>query len=150
VVNKEGPLKMVDISDKENIFRKAEANGKIYLKKETIKAIREKKIIKGDPLSVAKLASIMAVKHTPDIIPLCHPLQITSIETKFNFGTNFIESTCIVTAFYKTGLEMEALTGVTAGLLNIWDMVKYLEKDETGGYPSTKITDIRVIKKIKG
>ena len=74
----------------------------------------------------------------------------TSIETKFDLGNNFIESSCIVTAFYKTGLEMEAITGVTVALLNIWDMVKYLEKDETGGYPSTKITDIEVIKKIKG
>lgn len=144
------PLKMVDISEKEVIHRTAEAVGRIKLRKETIAAIREGGVKKGDPLAVAEVACVLAAKRTPEIVPLCHPLPITSVDADFTLGDGFIEARCRVAADYRTGVEMEALTGVTAALLTIWDMVKYLEKDEAGQYPSTAITDIRVIEKRKG
>ncbi len=144
------PIRMIDVSDKDVVHREAEAVGRIKLKKETIAAIREGKIKKGDPLTVAEIASIQAVKKTPDLIPLCHPIPITSVSTEFEIGENEIEARCRVVADYKTGVEMEALTGVTVALLNIWDMVKYLEKDEEGQYPTAVITGIRVTEKRKG
>jgi cyclic pyranopterin phosphate synthase len=147
---KADPIRMIDVSDKEVVHREAEAVGRIKLKKETIVAIREGKIKKGDPLTVAEVASIQAVKRTPDLIPLCHPIPITSVSTDYVIGEEEIEARCRVVADYKTGVEMEALTGVTVALLNIWDMVKYLEKDEERQYPTAVITGIRVTEKRKG
>ncbi len=142
-------LRMVNISGKEIIHREAEAEGVIWLREETVKAIKDGKVKKGDPLRAAEVACVMAVKRTPDIIPLCHPVPITSVKTEFEFGADFVTVSCGVTADYKTGVEMEALAGVTAALLTIWDMVKYMEKDEKGQYPLTSITDIRVVEKRK-
>ena len=144
------PLKMVDISDKAITHRAAEAVGKIRLRKETMKAIREGRIEKGDPLTVAEVACVLAAKKTPEIIPLCHQLPLTSVNAEFTLGDDHVEARCRVEADYRTGVEMEALTGVSAALLTIWDMVKYLEKDERGQYPATSITDIRVVEKRKG
>ncbi len=144
------PIKMIDVSGKEVVHREAEATGRINLKRDTIKKIRSGEIKKGDPLPAAEIACILAVKKTPDIIPLCHPIPITSVDAEFRIADDHIEARCRVTADYKTGVEMEALTGVTAALLTIWDMVKYLEKDENGQYPSTAITDVRVTEKRKG
>ena len=144
------PLKMVDISEKEVIHRTAEAVGRIKLRKETIAAIREGGVKKGDPLAVAEVACVLAAKRTPEIVPLYHPLPITSVDAEFTLGDGFIEARCRVSADYKTGVEMEALTGATAALLTIWDMVKYLEKDEAGQYPTMVITDVRVTEKRKG
>jgi cyclic pyranopterin phosphate synthase len=141
---------MVDIADKESVPRIAEAVGRITLKKETVEAIKAGKVKKGDPLAVAEVASIQAVKRTPDLIPMCHQIPITSVDASFTLGDDYVEARCIVKAVYKTGVEMEALTGVSVALLNVWDMVKYLEKDEVGQYPSTRITDIRVVEKRKG
>lgn len=144
------PLRMADISDKEVVHRTAEAVGRIKLRKETIAAIRKGEVKKGDPLAVAEVACVLAAKRTPEIVPLCHPLPITSVDAEFTLGDSFIEARCRVAADYKTGVEMEALTGVTAALLTLWDMVKYLEKDEAGQYPTTAITDVRVTEKSKG
>ena len=141
---------MVDIADKESVSRTAEAVGRITLKRETIEAIRAGKVKKGDPLAVAEVACIQAVKRTPDLIPMCHQIPITSIDASFTIGVDYVEARCRVNAVYKTGVEMEALTGVFVALLNIWDMVKYMEKDEGGQYPTMKITDIGVIEKRKG
>ncbi len=149
-MSEKSPVKMVDVSGKEVVHREAEAVGKIQLKKGTVDAIKAGKVKKGDPLSVAEVASILAVKRTPETIPLCHPIPITSVTMEFQLGVDFIEARCRVTADYKTGVEMEALAGVTAALLTIWDMVKYLEKDEDGQYPSTAIAGIRVVEKRKG
>jgi cyclic pyranopterin phosphate synthase len=143
-------IKMIDISDKDTIARKAIAQGKIVLKKETIQAIKEGKIKKGDPLTVAEIACIQAVKKTPELVPLCHPIPIDSVETKFSIGDTSIIVTCIVSASYKTGVEMEALFGTSVALLNIWDMVKYMEKDDNGQYLNSYIADIRVLEKRKG
>jgi cyclic pyranopterin phosphate synthase len=141
---------MVDITEKEIVLRTAEAVGRITLKRKTIKTIKEGKIKKGAPLAVAEIACIQAVKRTPDLIPMCHNIPIGIVNAVFDIGDNYVEARCRVSATYKTGVEMEALTGVTVALLTIWDMVKYLEKDKSGQYPSTKISDIRVIEKRKG
>jgi len=148
--DRSNPIKMIDISGKEVVHREAEATGRINLKRDTIEKIRSGEIKKGDPLPAAEIACILAVKKTPDIIPLCHPIPITSVDAEFHVADDHIEARCRVTADYKTGVEMEALTGVAAALLTIWDMVKYLEKDEDGQYPSTVITDVKVTEKRKG
>jgi cyclic pyranopterin phosphate synthase len=141
---------MIDITDKESVPRTAEAGGRITLKKETIETVRVGKVKKGDPLAIAEIACIQAVKRTHDLIPMCHQIPLSSVNSEFIIGANYIETRCSVSATYKTGVEMEALTGVSIALLTLWDMVKYLEKDESGQYPTTRITDIRVIEKMKG
>lgn len=140
---------MVDISEKRDIIRVAKASGKIKLKKETINLIKEMKIEKGDVISVAKTMAILAVKKTPELISLCHPIPITNVKVDMNFLNDSIEVTVTVKSIAKTGVEMEALSGVVAALLNIWDMVKAYEKNEKGQYPTTLIYDIRVIEKQK-
>ncbi len=141
---------MIDISEKDTIPRIARASGKIKLKKETIDRIKTNKIEKGDVLTIAKVSAINAVKKVPDLIPYCHPIPINNVNIDFDFEENtFIKVTCVVKSISKTGVEMEALTGVSTALLNIWDVVKMYEKDEKGQYPSTLISEIKVEKKIK-
>lgn len=142
-------VKMVEISKKEDIRRVAIASGKIRLKKDTIKKILEGKVEKGNVLTTAQIAGILAVKKTPELIPLCHPLSITGVDVDFNFGEDFVEVTVEVRSIGKTGVEMEAITGACVALLTIWDMVKAVEKDEKGQYPTTKIYDIKVVEKRK-
>jgi len=146
----EDPIKMIDLSGKETVARKAVAAGVIRLKASTVDAIRKGEIKKGDPLTVGEIAAILAVKNTPDLIPLCHNIPIGKAHVEYRLGETTIEARCTVTTYARTGVEMEALAGVTVALLNIWDMTKYLEKDEDGQYPDTVITDIRVIEKVKG
>lgn len=142
--------KMVDISGKEESLRIAKAKGEIKLKKDTIKSIKEGKIKKGDVISTAQTAAILAVKNTPNLIPLCHPIPLISVDVSFVIGEEVIVCECEVKANYSTGVEMESLVGVSVALLTIWDMVKYLEKDENGQYLTTSITNIKVISKQKG
>ena len=144
------PIKMIDVSEKETVARRAVAAGVIKLKASTVDAIRKGEIKKGDPLTVGEIAAILAVKNTPDLIPLCHNIPIGKAHVEYTLGETTIEARCTVTTNARTGVEMEALAGVTMALLNIWDMTKYLEKDEDGQYPDTVITDIRVIEKVKG
>jgi cyclic pyranopterin phosphate synthase len=141
--------KMVDISQKEASLRMAKAKGVLKLKKSTVSAIKEMNIKKGDVLSTAKTAAILAVKKTPDLIPLCHPIPINSVEVSLDLGEDIIVCECKVTAHYTTGVEMESLVGVSTALLTIWDMVKYLEKNEHGQYPTTNINNIKVVSKQK-
>ncbi len=141
---------MIDISNKPDVKRTAMASGRIGLKPSTILAIQDGNIKKGDCLEVAKAAAIMAVKSTPADIVHCHPLPVEKVEVDFQLNEGSIEVEVTVKATYKTGVEMEALNGVTRALLTIWDMTKYLEKDENGQYLDTRITDIIVTKKIKG
>ena len=140
---------MIDISEKDTIIRKATASGKIKLKKETIERIVNKQVEKGDTFTIAKVAAINAVKKVPDLIPFCHPIPITNVDVDFKVEDNTIKATCKVKSIAKTGVEMEALTGVSIALLNLWDVVKMYEKDEKGQYPSTQIYDIKVVEKIK-
>jgi cyclic pyranopterin phosphate synthase len=141
---------MVDISTKPVIKREALAEGKIFLKKETIKIIREGKVEKGDPLQIAIISATNAVKKTFELIPFCHPVPIEDIKVKFDLSENVITVRVYVKSYSKTGVEMEALAGVFNALLNIWDVVKRYEKDEAGQYPTTMITDVRVLSKMKG
>jgi len=140
---------MVDISEKRDVIRIARASGVIVLKPTTIEKIKKGEIPKGDVLAVAKTAAILAVKRVPDMIPLTHPIQITSVKVDSKVEDGRVCLEVEVKSTGKTGVEMEALTGVSVGLLTVWDMVKGLEKDENGQYPSTRIQDIQVLEKVK-
>jgi cyclic pyranopterin monophosphate synthase len=143
-------LTMVDVSSKPEVIREATASGIIRLKPETIILVKEGKIAKGDPLYTAKIAGILAAKKCSDLVPLCHPLPLTKVEVEAKVvGLNTIEVSALVKTKAQTGVEMEALTAVSAGLLTVWDMTKQYEKDADGQYPSTAIENIRVIKKFK-
>ena len=142
-------VKMVDISKKDDVERFCVAEGYIKLKPETIKLIKEHKIKKGNVLTTAQIAGILAVKKTYELIPMCHPLPITSINIDFEIFEDKIKAVCSVKTTYKTGIEMEALTGVSIALLTIWDMVKSAEKDENGQYKTAEIFGIRVVEKVK-
>ncbi|MBA7598017.1 Cyclic pyranopterin monophosphate synthase [subsurface metagenome] len=160
-VDFKGKLKMVDVSKKPITYRKAKAHGKIWLKKDTLELIKNFEIKKGDVLSTAKLAGIMAAKRTHELIPLCHPLSITNIEIKFvleendnnnsnndneNENNNRIYNiTCIseVKCDGKTGVEMEAMISVSITLLTIYDMCKAVDRD-------MEIGDIMLIEKSGG
>ncbi|RLE86245.1 MAG: cyclic pyranopterin monophosphate synthase MoaC [Thermoprotei archaeon] len=141
---------MVEVGGKPEVLRIARAKGVIKLRESTIKRILEGRVEKGDPLTVARVAAVMAVKKTPEIVPLCHPIPVTGVDVSFRVGGGEVEVVVEVRAVARTGVEMEALTGVAAALLAIWDMVKAYEKDEEGQYPETEITGVRVLKKVKG
>ena len=141
---------MVDISGKGEVVREATAAGKIFLRPETLKAIREGTVVKGNVLATARVAATLAVKNTASIIPMCHPIPISSISVDFIDGEGYIEAVVVVKMAGRTGVEMETLTGVSVALLTVWDMVKSAEKDAAGQYPVTTITDIRVVEKKKG
>jgi len=141
---------MVDVSGKAEIFREATAKGTIKLKAETVTLIRRGKITKGDPLYTAKIAGILAAKKTSNLVPLCHPLPLTSVEVEAAIlDETTVEVSATVKTRAQTGVEMEALAAVSVGLLTVWDMSKQYEKDATGQYPSTAITNIHVVKKFK-
>jgi cyclic pyranopterin phosphate synthase len=141
---------MVDISKKKVVPRLATAEGRIDLSSDSLEAIRKGKVRKGDALEVARIAAITAVKATPQIIPHCHHIPIESVQVDLRQDRTGVRAVCTVKARYRTGVEMEALTGVSVALLTLWDMVKYLEKDTRGQYPGTRIHGIRVIEKRKG
>ena len=105
---------------------------------------------KGDVLAVAQTAAILSVKRTPELIPLTHQIAITGTDVNFKLENEGVRVSVDVKSTGRTGVEMEALVGVTSALLTVWDMVKGFEKDEAGQYPTTSIEDIRVLKKVKG
>ena len=140
---------VIDISEKNVVERKATATGLLYLSEDSKVAIIEKKIKKGDVIEASTIAAIQAVKDTPRIIPHCHPIPLEGCNVSWAWEGNNLRCSVSVNANYKTGIEMEALTGVSAGLLCAFDMVKSIEKDNDGQYPDTAIGDIRVVKKFK-
>jgi len=142
---------MVNISNKPVVHREAIAMGKIFLNSKSFASIVEKTNPKGDVLENAKLSAINAVKKTPELIFMCHPIPIENVKVWFELSQKELSVTIYVkvVADWKTGVEMEALTGVSAGLLSIWDVCKRYEKDETGNYPNTHIEEIRVVEKKK-
>lgn len=141
--NEEGLPKMVDVGSKEETEREALAYGKIIAKKETIDLIKEGKIKKGDVLSVAQVAGIMAAKKTSDLIPMCHNIFLSSVDMTFNYGENYIEVYSKVKTTSKTGVEMEALNAVTTSLLTIYDMAKAIDREMS-------IEEVKLIKKTGG
>jgi cyclic pyranopterin phosphate synthase len=141
---------MVDVSSKPEIFREATATGKIKLKAETVNLIREGKIAKGNPLYTAKIAGVLAAKKTSELVPLCHPLPLTSVDVEAKIADKTtVEVSATVKAKAQTGVEMEALVAASVGLLTIWDMVKQYEKDAAGQYPTTAIENVHVVRKLK-
>ncbi len=143
-------VRMVDVSEKNDVPRVAVAEGFIRLRPETVRAIVENRIAKGNVLATANVAAVMAAKRTHELVPMCHPIPITSVRVDFEVLSDGVKVRCEVKSVSRTGVEMEALTAASVALLTIWDMVKSLEKDESGNYPSTRIEFVRVVKKVKG
>lgn len=128
--NEQGRARMVDVSDKEITSRVASARSSVKMAEETLRQIKSGGIRKGDVLAVAQVAGIMAAKRTSEWIPMCHPLPLTGIDITFHDNEKdvlFIEATVKTTG--KTGVEMEALTAVSAAALTVYDMCKALQKD---------------------
>lgn len=136
---------MVDVGGKPVTYRVASAKGEVHVRPETLKLIEEGKVGKGDVLAVSQVAGIMAAKRTPDIIPMCHPLLITSATLEFEIldATSTIEITATAKTEGATGVEMEALTAVTVAALTIYDMVKAVDR-------GVRISNIRLIRKSGG
>lgn len=128
--DKKGNAIMVDVSEKDITKRVAIAKGRIFVNEGVMEAILEDKVEKGDVLGVARVAGIMACKRTSDLIPMCHPLMITKCTLDFNINKEecYIEAVCTAKVQGKTGVEMEALTGVNIALLTIYDMCKAIDK----------------------
>ncbi|HCW23515.1 MAG TPA: cyclic pyranopterin monophosphate synthase MoaC [Lachnospiraceae bacterium] len=125
-----GNARMVDVSGKEITHREATATGSIKVSKEVFSAIVDRKVEKGDVLTVAQVAGIMGTKHTADLIPMCHLLNLTNAKLTFTLDpeTTTVHAFCTVKCDGKTGVEMEALTGVSVALLTIYDMTKAIDK----------------------
>ncbi len=143
--NKEGEAVMVDVTQKSSGFRTAKARGYIRVSDEIMQAVLGQGLRKGDVLGIARVAGIMAVKKTAEIIPLCHPLMIGKCSVDFELleEEKKIKAVCTVKTEGKTGVEMEALHGVSAALLTIYDMCKALDKGMV-------IEDIRLLEKSGG
>lgn len=143
-IDKKGNAQMVDITDKNKTSREATAKGLIKMKKETLKQIKDAKMKKGPVLDTARIASIMSVKNTSNLIPMCHPISIGGVDVIFNYLDNqTIEIIVTVNTYDKTGVEMEALNGVSTAALTIYDMCKAVDKDMVIG-------DIKLIEKSGG
>ena len=143
--DEQGNAIMVDVSEKEVTSRVAAASGKICVNAEVMDAVLHQKVKKGDVLGVARIAGIMAVKQTPHLIPMCHTLLISKCSVDFEIDKEKLEikAICTVKVEGKTGVEMEALTGVSVTLLTIYDMCKAMDK-------RMEITDIRLESKEGG
>jgi len=143
-INARGEARMVDVSPKAETAREAVATGGVRMLPATLAKIKQMEIKKGDVLSVARVAGIMAAKKTPELIPLCHTLLIEEVTVNFDFvGNDFIKVTSSVKCSGKTGVEMEALTAAAASCLTIYDMCKAIDRGMT-------IESIRLEKKSGG
>jgi cyclic pyranopterin phosphate synthase len=145
----DGSVEMVDVGAKPDSHRRARAAGELHLRPATTAAIRDNDLEKGDVLATARVGAIQAVKHTWETVPMCHTIPVTNVETEFTVREGVVELAVTVETTGKTGCEMEALQGVTTGLNTVLDMVKAAEKGEDGGYPETRIENVRVLEKRK-
>jgi cyclic pyranopterin phosphate synthase len=141
-VDARGRAAMVDVGAKEIVFRRATASGKLLCAPATIRLLQRAALPKGDVLGVARVAAIQAVKRTAELIPLCHPLPLQKIAVEFRVRVRAIEIECTVSTEAKTGVEMEALMGVSVAALTLYDMCKAVDK-------AMSISDVRVEEKIK-
>lgn len=141
----DGNAVMVDVTDKAETTRVAVAAGSVLMQPETLQTIQDRGIKKGDVLSVAQLAGIMGSKRTADLIPLCHPLGLSSVKVELNCNaeTHAVDITATAKITGKTGVEMEALTAVSVAALTVYDMCKAIDK-------GMRLSDIRLIKKTGG
>ena len=128
-INEQGRARMVDVTEKAETTRTAVAEGRIRMNRETAELIRTGGIAKGDVLAVAQVAGIMAAKRTPDIIPMCHSLRLTGVDIAFTLEEEAVHIRATVRCKGETGVEMEALTAVSAAALTIYDMCKAVQKD---------------------
>lgn len=144
-INAQGRAKMVDVSEKNDTKRIAQARGEIHMHPDTLARIGAGGISKGDVLAVSQVAGVLAAKETPRLIPMCHPLFITSVDLTFqlNFEQSSLEIAATVGTTGKTGVEMEALTAVSVAALTIYDMCKAVDKDMV-------IDNIRLLEKSGG
>ena len=138
-------FKMVDVSSKKETFRRALASGKIYVGKEVFDLIKNKKMPKGDPIALAEVSAVLGVKKTSELIPLCHPLPIDHATAKIvmHENDNSLEVFCVVYTVAKTGVEMEAIMGVNAALITIYDLSKIVN-------PNLKIDNVKLLIKEGG
>ena len=143
--DEKGNAYMVDVSEKEITRRSASAQGTILVSRDVMDAVLGKKIKKGDVFTVAQTAGIMGTKHTADLVPMCHPLSLTNAKVSFSIDEEACTITAVCTAVTdgKTGVEMEALTGVSVALLTVYDMCKAIDK-------SMIIKDIHLVEKTGG
>ena len=144
-LDNEGRARMVDVSEKEPTRREAVARGSVYMKPATMKIIRDKAVPKGDVMAVARIAGIMAAKKTPELVPMCHPLNITSVTVNLamNEENSRIDIEAKVKTVGQTGVEMEVMTAVSAAALTIYDMCKAVDREMT-------ISDIMLVEKRGG
>ena len=141
--NEQGRARMVDVTDKPPSYRSATAAGTVRMLPSTVEAIRTGGVPKGDVLAVAQVAGIMAAKRTSDIIPMCHPLALTGVDIRFALREDAVDIEATVRCKGETGVEMEALTAVSASALTVYDMCKALQKDMV-------ISEIRLLEKTGG
>ena len=141
-ISSDGRAQMVDVSSKPQSARRAIAAGKISLQKETVELIRKNEIAKGNVVATARIAGIQAAKQTPHLIPLCHTLPLSEVRIDIEILNNGAEIKCTARTIAQTGVEMEALTGVTVALLTIYDMCKAVDKE-------MEISEVRLIEKTK-
>lgn len=142
-IGADGSARMVDVSGKPVVARTAVASGRIKLRTSTIDLIAGKQNPKGDVLAVARVAGIQAAKQTASLVPLCHTLPLSDVKIDIQFVNGFAEIECCAKTTAQTGVEMEALTGVSVALLTIYDMCKAVDKEMV-------ISDVRLLKKTKG
>ena len=142
---KKNSFNMVDVSAKKETCRRALASGKIYVGKKVFNLIKNKEMPKGDPIALAEVSAVLGVKKTSELIPLCHPLPIDHTATKIimNDEESSLEVFCVVSAYAKTGVEMEAIMGVNAALITIYDLSKIVN-------PHLKIDDVKLLIKEGG
>ena len=141
-LDNEGAARMVDVGEKAVLRRTAVAAGSVRMSPETVELLRERALPKGDALNTARIAGVMAAKRTPDLIPLCHGLNLTSVSVEFEVGIEEVGIVATARASDRTGVEMEALTAVSVAALTIYDMCKAVDKGMIIG-------DIRLIEKTK-
>ena len=142
-VNEQGRARMVDVTQKDVTFRQAEAEGRVRMNSETLALIRTGGTPKGDVLAVAQVAGIMAAKRTHELVPMCHPLRLTAVDISFTLEECAVYIRSKAKCKGETGVEMEALTAVSAAALTIYDMCKAVQRD-------MEITGIRLCRKSGG
>ena len=141
--NEQGHARMVDVTEKEPTFRVAEAAGKVRMSEETMRLVQLGGITKGDVLATAQIGGIMAAKRTFELIPMCHPVALTGLDIRFSWEADGLAIAAQAKCRGETGVEMEALTAVSAAALTVYDMCKAVQRD-------MEITDIRLLRKTGG
>lgn len=141
--NDQGRARMVDVTDKEKTFRQAEAEGRVRMAAATLEKVRAGTMAKGDVLAVAQVAGIMAAKRTHELIPMCHPVALTGVDIAFTLEPEAVRIRATARCRGETGVEMEALTAVSAAALTVYDMCKAAQKD-------MEIGEIRLCRKTGG